>query len=512
MNPACPTPGILIISASDSAGCSGLQADLRTAQGLMVHPLSVVTATTAQTPTRLLAAHPVSIEGFTKQLEAVKALPFQAVKIGALPDPNCLPVLKDWLATLAVPVVLDPVLDTSSGQVLGMPADALKTLLPYCTVITPNVPEALALTGLPAGSGLPMLAKALSAFGCHVYLKGGHAEPGQIPASMADDSVDYLQWPDNSPTPLPSSEGQAWLLQKRGTYPYQRGTGCTLSTALAAFIARGETLADACVLANAYVAQGLKAAYPVSDARGPIAQQGWPLQLDDYPTVVDDPAWLTLPNFAPCRPLGLYPVVDSVNWIKRLLPLKVPTCQLRIKQASPDRLKSAIQEAVGIGKAHDCQLFINDYWQLAIETGAYGVHLGQEDLSTADLTAIARSGLRLGISTHGEYEWARARSLRPSYLAIGAIFNTQTKPVRVVGLERLTRWVPLLQRRLPADASASTYSGPPLTAIGGIDLTKAASVLATGVGSIAVVSAITRAVAPETATRQLLDLHLPTHR
>lgn len=500
MSSASRRPTVLVLSASDSAGCSGLQADLRTLHGLGVHPYCVLTATTAQTPDQLWAAHPVTVEAFAAQLNAVRQLPFEAVKLGALPDAGCLPLLTDWLSGLNVPVILDPVLDTSSGQTLGMSAEALRAVLPYCTLVTPNVPEALALTGLPAETELPALAKALSTLGCHVYLKGGHATEQQIPASLTGYAVDYLQWPRHSPTPLPTAEGQAWLLQPRRHFPFQRGTGCTLATALAAFLAQGEVLADACVLANAYVAQGLKAGYAVSAARGPIDQQGWPLCLDDYPTVIDEPAWLHLPAFAPCEPLGLYPVVDSLAWVKRLLPLQIPTCQLRIKQATPEELGPVIREAVALGNTHGCQLFINDYWEQALAAGAFGVHLGQEDLVRADLATIARAGLRLGISTHGEFEWARARSLRPSYIAIGAIFNTQTKPVRVVGLERLKRWVPLLN------------STAPLTAIGGIDREKAPEVLATGVGSIAVVSAITRAPDPDAATQALLNMHLAAHR
>jgi hydroxymethylpyrimidine kinase/phosphomethylpyrimidine kinase/thiamine-phosphate diphosphorylase len=133
-------------------------------------------------------------------------------------------------------------------------------------------------------------------------------------------------------------------------------------------------------------------------------------------------------------------------------------------------------------------LFINDYWQLAIKHKAYGVHLGQEDMEVADLPMIADAGLRLGLSTHGYYEILRAQQLKPSYIALGHIFPTKTKqmPSDPQGLNRLGKYAALL-----ADI--------PTVAIGGINLKRAAAVWKTGVGSIAVVSAITDATDPKIA-------------
>ncbi len=140
----------------------------------------------------------------------------------------------------------------------------------------------------------------------------------------------------------------------------------------------------------------------------------------------------------------------------------------------------AIRDAVELGRRHGARLFINDYWQQAIEAGAWGVHLGQEDMETADLAAIQAAGLRLGISTHGYFELMRARELAPSYMALGHIFPTNTKamPSRPQGLVRLHRY-----RALMCDW--------PTVAIGGINEERVAAVKASGVGSIALVSAIT---------------------
>lgn len=205
-----------------------------------------------------------------------------------------------------------------------------------------------------------------------------------------------------------------------------------------------------------------------------------------------------LPN-APFTPtvqrLGLYPVVDSVEWIERLLHVGVRTLQLRIKDKTDAQVREDIQHAIALGKQHNARLFINDYWQLAIELGAYGVHLGQEDLDIADLFAIQKAGLRLGISTHDERELAIAKSLRPSYIALGHIFPTTTKvmPSSPQGLETLKAMV----------ESTPDY---PTVAIGGISLERVPDIVATGVGGVALVSAITKADDWLSTTKTLLSL------
>ncbi|HEY4436452.1 MAG TPA: thiamine phosphate synthase [Lelliottia sp.] len=202
------------------------------------------------------------------------------------------------------------------------------------------------------------------------------------------------------------------------------------------------------------------------------------------------------PNFPTVpRRLGLYPVVDSVEWIERLLEAGVKTIQLRIKDQRDDEVESDVSVAIALGRRYDARVFINDYWQLAIKHQAYGVHLGQEDLETADLNAIRNAGLRLGVSTHDDMEIDVALAARPSYIALGHVFPTQTKqmPSAPQGLAQLARHIERL----------GDY---PTVAIGGISLDRAPAVLETGVGSIAVVSAITQAVDWQAATAQLLQL------
>lgn len=193
-------------------------------------------------------------------------------------------------------------------------------------------------------------------------------------------------------------------------------------------------------------------------------------------------------------PLGLYPIVDSVDWVSKLLPLGVKTIQLRIKNKPDKDLAAEIQQSIAIANTYQARLFINDYWQMAIRYGAYGVHLGQEDLNSANIEKIHQAGLRLGISTYDYDEIARAYALSPSYIACGPIFATFSKDIASApqGIDQLKRWRRLLSC--------------PLVAIGGITLARVPAILATNVDGIAMISAITQADDPIATTQQLLEM------
>ena len=205
------------------------------------------------------------------------------------------------------------------------------------------------------------------------------------------------------------------------------------------------------------------------------------------------------PNFAPLvHPIGFYPVVPTAAWVERLLSCGIRTIQLRIKAAdhTPASIAIEVIAAIEAGKAvPGAQVFINDHWQLALAGDAYGVHLGQEDLDTADIEALRSAGLRLGLSTHTPGELARAKAVQPSYLAIGPVYPTTLKvmPYEPVGLERLAQWAKL----------AAPY---PVVAIGGISLERLPDVVRCGVSGVAVVSAITLAADPEQAARDGIQL------
>lgn len=500
-------PIVWSIAGSDSGSGAGIQADLLTFADFDCHGCTAITANTAQNTLRVAEVNPVPLPVLESQLQALREDLFPAaIKIGLLANGEQVCAVADFLRGLRaikkIPVVFDPVAVASSGSMLAEESVgdvALRELLPLCDLVTPNRHELEWLVRMPVGSGEQIMqaARKLCEQGCGAALvTGGHSE------LVAGEVADYL-W---------SGHGGDWLIGERIPTAHTHGTGCTLSSSVAALMARGYPLRDACVVAGAYVRKGLRLgdAADIGAGAGPVGHCGWPDALRDYPRVLlaaeeragdyqcfDAESHVRFARDFPAldsQRLGLYPVVDSVEWLEKLAQLGVRTLQLRIKNPQGD-LHAQIESAVALGRAYDLRLFINDYWQLAIECGAYGVHLGQEDLGNADLRAIKNAGLKLGISTHGFYELLRAYAYGPSYLALGAIFATGTKDMsgQLQGVEKLARMAALLP----------DY---PLVAIGGIGLERAREVVATGVGSIAVVSAVTQARDYQSAVRQFQSL------
>jgi thiamine-phosphate pyrophosphorylase len=188
-----------------------------------------------------------------------------------------------------------------------------------------------------------------------------------------------------------------------------------------------------------------------------------------------------------------YLIVDGADWIERLVPLGVKLVQLRIKDKSAVVLRAEVRRAKAICSAHGCQLVVNDYWQLAIDEGCDFIHLGQEDLVEADLDAIRRAKLKLGVSTHDIAELDTALAARPDYVALGPVWPTILKKMKwqPQGIERVADW----KRRI---------GDLPLVAIGGITAERAPLVLEQGAQSAAVVTDIVLHENPEARTRQWL--------
>ncbi len=124
--------------------------------------------------------------------------------------------------------------------------------------------------------------------------------------------------------------------------------------------------------------------------------------------------------------LGLYPVVDSVAWIERLLEAGVRTIQLRIKDKRDEEVEADVIAAISLGRRYDARLFINDYWRLAIKHNAYGVHLGRRSRNHRP-EGDSGGGVTPGVSTHDDMEIDIALAAKPSYIALGHVFPTQTK-------------------------------------------------------------------------------------
>ncbi|MCZ4272389.1 thiamine phosphate synthase [Maritalea porphyrae] len=188
-----------------------------------------------------------------------------------------------------------------------------------------------------------------------------------------------------------------------------------------------------------------------------------------------------------------YLIVDRFAWIERLVPLGVKLVQLRIKDQPPHIVRDEIERAREFCAAHDCQLVVNDYWQLAIDLKCHFVHLGQEDLADADVKAIRRAGIRLGLSTHDDAELDAALSHDPDYVALGPVYPTILKkmPWAPQGLARLREW-------------KSHIEDVPLVAIGGLNVDRIKGVFDHRADSAAVVTDITLNDDPEERTKQWL--------
>ena len=185
-----------------------------------------------------------------------------------------------------------------------------------------------------------------------------------------------------------------------------------------------------------------------------------------------------------------YPIVPDTEWLARLLPQGLKLVQLRIKDQPSDIIRREIGEAIALCAAHDCQLVINDYWREAIAAGADFVHLGQEDLASADLAAIKTAGIKLGVSTHSEEELDVALAAAPDYVALGPIYPTLLKkmPWAPQGLARVSEG----RRKVSC----------PLVAIGGITPERALGVFEAGADSVAVITDIVTHQDPERRTRK----------
>lgn len=198
-------------------------------------------------------------------------------------------------------------------------------------------------------------------------------------------------------------------------------------------------------------------------------------------------------------PDRFYPVVDTLDWVRRLAGLGVGTVQLRAKDLDDGESLQLITDALQIVKDTPTRLVVNDYWRAAIVAGAKHVHLGQEDLATADVHEIRKAGLTLGLSTHDDAELDTALTAEPDYVALGPIFFTTLKSMRFApqGIPKIAEW----KKRV---------GNVPLVAIGGIKLEQAAEIFDAGADSIAVVSDVTQNPDPDARVKAWLEQVIET--
>ncbi|CUK13454.1 Thiamine-phosphate synthase [Ruegeria denitrificans] len=190
-----------------------------------------------------------------------------------------------------------------------------------------------------------------------------------------------------------------------------------------------------------------------------------------------------------------YPIFDHADWLRRMLPLGVKLVQLRIKDQPDAVVRDQIAQSRDLCRAHGAVLVVNDFWQHAIEAGCEWIHLGQEDLDAADLNAIRKAGLKLGVSTHDDDELERVLSMGPDYVALGPVYPTILKKMKweQQGLPRVTEW-------------KARVGDIPLIGIGGMSVARAPSALQAGADIISVVTDITLNADPETRVREWIEV------
>ncbi|MES2148498.1 MAG: bifunctional hydroxymethylpyrimidine kinase/phosphomethylpyrimidine kinase [Pseudomonadota bacterium] len=481
-----PRPVVWSIAGSDSGAGAGIQADLRAFDSFELHGCTAVAAVTAQNSLRVERVDALPTDQLDAQLAALAGdLAPRAIKVGMLASAENVRCVARWVDVLRrrapLALVVDPVWRASTGATLGdgdLRAAILAELLPRASALTPNRTEAAWLLGgaeLATPASVEQAGAALRALGAAAVMITGGDAGGQR----------ALDWIDTAQT-------RGWLELARVDTPHHHGSGCVYAASVAAAMALDFCAADAAVLAKMNVTAALGQGRGAGQGAGPVRPlAGFALRGHLLPTL-GGPQAGGAPFAALSEPrLGLYAVVDSAAWVERVLAAGVRTVQLRIKQASAAHLTGEIARSVLAARAAGAQLFINDHWQLALERGAYGVHLGQEDLATADLDTLRRAGLRLGISTHTLWEVCRARAHRPSYLACGPVYPTTTKDMP---------WLPQGEHNL---AYWSQLLSEPLVAIGGMDLARSARAMACGAAGVAVLRGIVTAADPESAIAAL---------
>ena len=460
-------PVVWTISGTDSGGGAGIHADIRALDAFGVHGACAVAAVTAQHSLAVTHIEPVSAAVLDAQLAALSEdMPPDAIKTGLLGSLENLRVvvahvrrLRERSPDRRVPLIVDPVFGATTGAAFA--DDALRAayrdeLLPLATLATPNVAEARALVPSSQLLGPEPLARAWRAFGVRaVVVTGGDSD------RLAEDELEHLStarlasrlaeidaraaWAHDWLDAEHGLRSRGWLASRRVETEHDHGTGCVFASSAAAALARGFVAADAVVLAKMATCEGLRHAYAAGGGAGPVAPRaGFASRLANLPVLNPLPDADSRFAFAPLPgdTRGLYAIVDSADWVARVL--------------------------------------------------ADGVHLGQDDLAGADIDALHHAGLLLGISTHSYWEVCRARALRPSYIACGPIHATTLKqmPWLPQGDANLAYWCALLR-----DTA--------VVAIGGMDAARARDAMRAGAWAVAVVGAITRSADPHAAIAQL---------
>ena len=508
------SPTVWSIAGYDPFDHAGLLRDHSVAQALGCRFYGLTTCITAQNASGFFDSQAVSPDLLHAQLHcAWREERPQSVKVGALGHRSQFAVLQKWLDIFAehgIAVVVDPVLQSSSGHEFLSPKDAADFYLraiPKVTLCTPNAHEARFLLEFCDFTKI-----------APVLLKGGHVTFKETFFSLLrntplkdlccadDECVDVLLAPACG-NDAAESTWEAWtsprLQADEGTT--LRGAGCTLSMAIAVALAKEKNLGDACVFAKTYLnAVRKKAAlksncYVIKNNETPAMHPG-PLhevrieESDFCRAKLTETRRFQNPKLLPSTHFGFYPLVESAVEVTWMCEAGVRLLQYRNKKLLDLKRFDDLRAAIAVAQRWGALLFVNDDWQAALALGAQGVHLGQRDLKTVDCHALASGGLYCGVSIHCLHELSTALALGPSYISVGPVFGTASKkgPAEPLGLKKLGVFCGL--------------TSIPKIAIGGVTLENAPGVFASGVQGCAVIGDVKFSQNPRERVQEWLRL------
>lgn len=486
----------LTIAGSDPSGGAGIQADLKTFSALGVYGATAITAVTVQNTQSVKYVHKLPPQVVYDQIVAVmEDVTVDAVKIGMVNDAETLDaIVRALTAYRSKFLVVDPVMVSTSGCALMQP-DALaimkERLLPMADLVTPNLPEAWTLAG--TDTSVDDAAQAILRLGVKALLiKGGHAE--------GNTKTDYLY--------IYKGEGVKRVEFTAETIdtPNTHGTGCTLSSAIAALLACGNGLEDAVRQAKEYLTEALKAGAGVHVGRGhgPVCHfyADRVMRLCGYKVVRYDLKTLKPKDLETASRLQFithftdkYSYYDSAMMA---LEGGCPWIQLRMKDACEDEIERVARLILPECRRMGAVFVIDDHVELALRVGADGVHLGKNDMPVDEARRLAGDGFIIGGTANTFEDVQRLAAQGADYIGCGPFRFTMTKKnlAPMLGLEGYKRILSQMKE---------CGIGLPLVAIGGITSDDIPQLMAAGVSGIALSGSVLRAEQPVEEMRKVVE-------
>ena len=486
----------LTIAGSDPSGGAGIQADLKTFSALGVYGATAITAVTVQNTQSVKYVHKLPPQVVYDQIVAVmEDVTVDAVKIGMVNDAETLDaIVRALTAYRSKFLVVDPVMVSTSGCALMQP-DALaimkERLLPMADLVTPNLPEAWTLAG--TDTSVDDAAQAILRLGVKALLiKGGHAE--------GNTKTDYLY--------IYKGEGVKRVEFTAGTIdtPNTHGTGCTLSSAIAALLACGNGLEDAVRQAKEYLTEALKAGAGVHVGRGhgPVCHfyADRVMRLCGYKVVRYDLKTLKPKDLETASRLQFIThFTDKYSYYDSAMMALEGGCQwiqLRMKDACEDEIERVARLILPECRRMGAVFVIDDHVELALRVGADGVHLGKNDMPVDEARRLAGDGFIIGGTANTFEDVQRLAAQGADYIGCGPFRFTMTKKnlAPMLGLEGYKRILSQMKE---------CGIGLPLVAIGGITSDDIPQLMAAGVSGIALSGSVLRAEQPVEEMRKVVE-------